>query len=711
MASNSVNAFEGKLLEALSFLPRMDKNERMAAMRLFGQTAQFFHLQQEQVQQASPTPSRATPMLSIRPETNLTQSAPNEKDAALHSPVNHDHDEYQEHQGEEDFGQRTEGEGGPVNGIVRERSSSVFEDTGSGKLSSYLRHTARYAATFYHVFIDNLLSHICSALSPALDPLSSLALIENTEFQPFHDDDEDVSLMIARRNHLDLECGIPLLLTPSRLESSLTPTPLIWPMGASTRSPLVSPVGVSTGSPSISPSTTPAGSRACSPLVSPGIPYEQSRASSDAQRGPSLLPSSSGVLPERPVSIHVGGSGSWADERIDQLMHFSDDENEEHEGARLEDSMMVKTLPSVAAHFDVDEEDDEIHDVGDEGGDDGCRNDFNVKKTKMNDGANQVSNSDPDGADVGRNAIIFSNDVARATENESEDGEETVGVMDDEPTSEMGDVENGFDHNDGNDGDNDDENGTMDDDDCGVDNDAPVMTLSESSGLLVSAPTLSEVSLAQGSPSLNAEQREELAKNASIGKIGSLLKRSVSPVRVTRKLNLKWDKDGQLLSPHDDSSDEGKGDDDHRGGRDVFPPHNGETNGEDVEEPLPEYVDLSALNSTSLEKTSEKMSNEFVCPVCGKEIPSGKANFLAHLRRHDAAPKPFTCLRCGAGYQTKQNLQRHEKAKHLKLKPFRCDVCAKQYAREESLKVHQRTHQEEKSFICVSICEMGNGRP
>ena len=51
MASNAINAFEGKLLEALNILPHMDKSDRLEALRLFGQTAQFFHLQQEQQQQ------------------------------------------------------------------------------------------------------------------------------------------------------------------------------------------------------------------------------------------------------------------------------------------------------------------------------------------------------------------------------------------------------------------------------------------------------------------------------------------------------------------------------------------------------------------------------------------------------------------------------------------------------------------------------------
>ena len=48
MASNTINAFEGKLLEALNILPQMDKTNRAEALRLFAQTAQFFHLQQEQ---------------------------------------------------------------------------------------------------------------------------------------------------------------------------------------------------------------------------------------------------------------------------------------------------------------------------------------------------------------------------------------------------------------------------------------------------------------------------------------------------------------------------------------------------------------------------------------------------------------------------------------------------------------------------------------
>ena len=51
MASNSINAFEGKLLEALNLLPNMGKKDRSEALRLFGQTAQFFHLQDEQQRQ------------------------------------------------------------------------------------------------------------------------------------------------------------------------------------------------------------------------------------------------------------------------------------------------------------------------------------------------------------------------------------------------------------------------------------------------------------------------------------------------------------------------------------------------------------------------------------------------------------------------------------------------------------------------------------
>ena len=38
------------MLEALNLLPQMGKKERSVALRLFGQTAQFFHLQQEQQQ-------------------------------------------------------------------------------------------------------------------------------------------------------------------------------------------------------------------------------------------------------------------------------------------------------------------------------------------------------------------------------------------------------------------------------------------------------------------------------------------------------------------------------------------------------------------------------------------------------------------------------------------------------------------------------------
>ena len=260
------------------------------------------------------------------------------------------------------------------------------------------------------------------------------------------------------------------------------------------------------------------------------------------------------------------------------------------------------------------------------------------------------------------------------------------------------------------DADNDHDNAHDNDADSNYDNEGIPPFLSELSGEFISdGKTKPQKANFPDSLNLDLERRRELAKNASIGKIGSHLKSNQNSSRITtRKLGLKWSKDGELMTSGD--------------GDDAFVRSYDDSSVRPCDDAAvrPPIASATEENAETKEKTAEDNSknpsaddpsasepstttDEFVCPICGKEIVSGKGNFSAHVRRHEAAPKPFTCLQCGVGYQTRQNLERHQKSRHWNLKPHECPKCGKLYARDSTLKVHLKTHQEEKAFICVSV--------
>lgn len=57
------------------------------------------------------------------------------------------------------------------------------------------------------------------------------------------------------------------------------------------------------------------------------------------------------------------------------------------------------------------------------------------------------------------------------------------------------------------------------------------------------------------------------------------------------------------------------------------------------------------------------------CPLCNKEV--------IDLSKHDCqGPKQFVCEMCGHASTTKNMLDAHYEAKHMKI-PYECDICGK----------------------------------
>ena len=84
-------------------------------------------------------------------------------------------------------------------------------------------------------------------------------------------------------------------------------------------------------------------------------------------------------------------------------------------------------------------------------------------------------------------------------------------------------------------------------------------------------------------------------------------------------------------------------------------------------------------------------------------------SFLDHMMMHkvkETGVKEFACDLCNVRFTIKCNLDRHNKAVHLKIKPFACleKGCPKKFSTRAGLKVHQNFHNGNKPYIC-KFCE------
>merc|ERR1712136_82694 len=112
---------------------------------------------------------------------------------------------------------------------------------------------------------------------------------------------------------------------------------------------------------------------------------------------------------------------------------------------------------------------------------------------------------------------------------------------------------------------------------------------------------------------LTEDRRQDLARNASIGRVGKRLQKPAK--RSTRGLGLHWTKDGSLVK---DSNLDGT-----------------------PETPkMPANANTAAKGAIPAEVIEQP--ENLKCPVCGLEIRSNRFNFLAHLKRHEQVPKPYS---------------------------------------------------------------------
>ena len=100
----------------------------------------------------------------------------------------------------------------------------------------------------------------------------------------------------------------------------------------------------------------------------------------------------------------------------------------------------------------------------------------------------------------------------------------------------------------------------------------------------------------------------------------------------------------------------------------------------------------------------EKKGKPFSCHSCEKHFPS-KQNLNKHVDAVHLKLKPFSCTLCDKSFAEKENLTKHINAIHRKLKPFSCSLCDKSFTRNNLLTAHiAAVHNKLKKFFCT-LCD------
>nr|XP_020441007.1 LOW QUALITY PROTEIN: myoneurin-like [Monopterus albus] len=93
----------------------------------------------------------------------------------------------------------------------------------------------------------------------------------------------------------------------------------------------------------------------------------------------------------------------------------------------------------------------------------------------------------------------------------------------------------------------------------------------------------------------------------------------------------------------------------------------------------------------------------FGCTDCDKCFAQ-KCQLVAHRRMHHGEEKPYTCDRCGFKFATSSNYKIHIRL-HSGEKPYVCDICGQAFAQSSTLTYHKRRHTGEKPYQC-DLCGM-----
>jgi len=140
-------------------------------------------------------------------------------------------------------------------------------------------------------------------------------------------------------------------------------------------------------------------------------------------------------------------------------------------------------------------------------------------------------------------------------------------------------------------------------------------------------------------------------------------------------------------------------------------------------------------------KKMKKSSDKPTCDVCGAVFKENKYLFRHRYRQHglkrkekpseqltintikqekvDMKARHPTCATCSKVFDTKENLEKHIRKKHVEAgtdKKYKCDECPKSFKGGAELRVHKRTHlpDSEKPYKCEqcqkAFCQGGNLR-
>ena len=101
--------------------------------------------------------------------------------------------------------------------------------------------------------------------------------------------------------------------------------------------------------------------------------------------------------------------------------------------------------------------------------------------------------------------------------------------------------------------------------------------------------------------------------------------------------------------------------------------------------------------------TMDKHEKIEICDRCGK-TPNGFKNikiFHMHLKDNNGhSSKSYSCCYCGKSFQSRKNLNSHEKTIHKEDISYKCDECPKSFKRKDYLKTHKLTHEEAMGVSC-----------